>query len=131
MLCSERFSISCMRILLDECVPGRLARDLGPHDVTTVRSMGWSGLPDGELLRRAERRFDVLLTVDRNLQYQQDISAFDVGLVVLAAGSNRLAALRPLVPDAVKAVRTIEPGTVVTVRHTAQRAPSAGRGNGG
>ena len=79
-----------MRVLLDECLPRRLKRELPGHDVRTAPEMGWASKRNGELLRLAEREFDVFLTVDRNLQQEQNLAS------VLVARSNRLDDLRPL-----------------------------------
>jgi hypothetical protein len=75
-----------------------LKRDLVGHDVKTAPEMGWAGKRNGELLALGEQQFDVFLTADRNLSYQQDVSSFDIAVEVLAARSNRLDDLRPLVP---------------------------------
>ena len=74
-----------MRILPDECLPKRLKRDLVGHDARTVPEMGWASKRNGEL---AETHFDVFLTVDRNLSFQQDIDRFNIAVVVLVAKSN-------------------------------------------
>ena len=88
-----------MRILLDESLPSELKAELSEHDVRTVQEAGWSGLSNGELLTLAAPRFDVFVTADQNLQYQQNLSALPVAVVVLVAKSNRLQDLRPLLPD--------------------------------
>jgi hypothetical protein len=88
-----------MRILLDESLPGELRTELQGHDVLTVREAGWSGLSNGELLARAAGKFDVFVTADQNLQYQQNLAALPVAVVVLVARSNRMQDLRPLLPD--------------------------------
>ena len=95
-----------MRILLDECVDWRLLRDLPGHDVKTVRQMGWSETVNGALLTLAEREFDVFVTTDKNLTFQQNVPRFDIGVVVLRSRSARLRHLRELVP----ALRGILPG---------------------
>ena len=87
-----------MRVLLDECLPRRLKRDLAGHETRTAPEMGWASKRNGELLALAVEQFDVFLTADRNLSYQQDLSSFDIAVVVLVARSNRLDDLRPLVP---------------------------------
>ena len=87
-----------MRVLLDECLPRRLKRELVGHGVSTVPEMGWASKRNGELLALAVGQFDVFITADRNLSFQQDPSSFDIAIVVLAAHSNRLDDLRPLVP---------------------------------
>ena len=88
-----------MRVLLDECIDRRLARELGGHDVRTVQQMGWTGLQNGALLRAAEKDFDAFVTVDRNLNAQQNLSAYSIAVVVLRSPSNRLKDLRLLVRD--------------------------------
>ena len=88
-----------MRILLDECLPKRLKRDLVGHDARTVPEMGWASRRNGELLALAQADFDVFLTVDRNLSFQQDTGRFDVAVVVLVAKGNRHSDLQPLIPD--------------------------------
>ena len=104
-----------MRILLDECLPARLSRDLAGHEARSVADMGWRGRRNGELLRLAEQEFDVFLTVDRNLSFQQDVGRFTVAVVVLKARSNQLRDLRPLISDVLVVCRDIRPGQVVTV----------------
>lgn len=78
-----------MRVLLDECLPRRLKRELPGHDVRTAPEMGWAGKSNGELLALAARDFDVFLTTDRNLSFQQNVSAVDIAVVVLVAASAR------------------------------------------
>lgn len=104
-----------MRILFDECVPRPLQRELSGYEVKTVRQMRWSGIENGDLLRLAETSFDVFLTVDRNLEYQQNLSGYKIALVVLAAQSNRLQALQPLVPSIMEALKIIKPGEIVRI----------------
>jgi len=105
-----------MRILLDECVPRRLRRELPGHDVWTVPEMGWSGKKNGELLRlMTPQGFEVLLTTDQNLRHQQNLKAVGVAVVVLAAATNRLADLVPLIPSARAALGAIQPGQVVEI----------------
>ena len=87
-----------MRVLLDECVDWRLSRDITGHEVRTARQMGWASIKNGELLSLADGQFDVFVTVDRNLSFQQDLVSFRIIVVVLRARTNRLADLRPLVP---------------------------------
>ena len=106
-----------MRILLDECVPRPLKRELPGHVVATVTEMGWSGRRNGELLRlMAAERFDVLLTVDQNVEYQQNLSGSNVGVVVMAAPTNRLEDLLPLMARVREVVATSEPGRVTVIR---------------
>jgi predicted nuclease of predicted toxin-antitoxin system len=93
-----------VRVLLDECLPRRLKRELVGHDVKTAPEMGWASKRNGELLALAVRQFDVFLTADRNLSFQQDLSSFDIAILVLAARNNRLDDLRPLVPRLLEAL---------------------------
>src|SRR5437899_400037 len=105
-----------MRILLDECVPRRLRERLPGHDVHTVPEMGWSGKKNGELLRLiAGQSFDVFLTVDQNLRYQQNLKTATVAVLVLVAPSNRLADLAPLMPSAQAALASLRPGDDVEI----------------
>jgi hypothetical protein len=104
-----------VRILLDECLPARLSRDLIGHEARTVAEMGWSGRRNGDLLRLAEPDFDVFLTVDRNLSFQQDLGRFNLAVVVLAARSNHLRELRPLISHVLVVCRDIRPGQVIAV----------------
>lgn len=99
-----------MRILLDENLPADLAAELAGHEVSTVTRLGWQGIKNSELLRRAQGRFEVLLTMDRNLEFQQNIAGFEVTILVLLARSNRLVHLRPLVPAILTALKTVRPG---------------------
>ncbi|MGE0392136.1 MAG: DUF5615 family PIN-like protein [Vicinamibacterales bacterium] len=101
-----------MRVLLDECLPRRLKQSLPGHEVRTVPEMGWASKKNGELLGLAATRFDVFLTVDRNLSYQQPVLRFDIALVVLRARGNRLKDLLPLVPAVLAELDGAVPGTV-------------------
>ena len=106
-----------MRILLDECVPRPLRRELTGHDVRTIREMGWAGKKNGELLvLMAGAGFEVLLTVDQNLRYQQNLAASGVAVVVMVASTNRLADLVPLMPAVEAALSSIQAGVIVEVR---------------
>ena len=87
-----------MRILLDESLPRPLSHLLVGHYVSTVAAEGWARLSNGALLRKAADRFDVVLTADQNIEFQQNLSTLPVGVVVLVAESNRLESLEPLVP---------------------------------
>jgi predicted nuclease of predicted toxin-antitoxin system len=104
-----------MRILIDECVDWRLLRDLPSHDVKTVRQMGWNEVANGALLGRAEQNFDVLITTDKNLSFQQNIVRFKIGVVVLRARSARLRHLRELVPTLLKILPDVKDGEVHTL----------------
>ncbi len=99
-----------MKVLLDECVDWRLARDIVGHDVKTARQMGWTAIKNGALLTLASERFDVFVTVDRNLSSQQNLDIFSIAIVVLQAKTNRLADLRTLVPSLLAAIESAVPG---------------------
>jgi len=86
------------------------AGELPGHEVETVQSMGWEGVLNGELLRRAASRFDVFVTMDRNLPHQQRLANHRLGFVLVLAPSNRLVHLRPLIPRIVEAIATVQPG---------------------
>jgi hypothetical protein len=87
-----------VRILLDESLPRPLSRLLVEHDVSTVAQQGWASLSNGALLRQAAETFDVMLTADQNIEFQQNLSTLTLAVVVLVADSNRLESLEPLVP---------------------------------
>ena len=99
-----------MRVLLDECVDWRILAHLAGHEVTMVSRRGWAGIKNGRLLALAEKEFGVLVTMDRNLSFQQSLPKFGIALVVLRARSNRLGDLLPLVPDIVAAISSAKPG---------------------
>ncbi|WP_100902033.1 DUF5615 family PIN-like protein [Nostoc flagelliforme] len=104
-----------MNILIDECIDRRLARQLSGHTVKTVPQMGWAGIPDGELLRLAEIEFDVFITVDRNLPFQQNLAVLDLAVLVLQAPSNRLADMSVLIPKILAIVDTAPKATATVV----------------
>ena len=106
-----------MRVLLDECVPKRLGRELTGHAVRTVPQEGWSGKKNGELLRlMSAAGFEVLLTVDQGIRHQQNLQAAGVAVVVMFGASNQLVDLAPLMPDVLIALNTIQAGDVVEIR---------------
>ena len=101
-----------MNILLDENLDWRLRRDLPGHKVESVPLIGWAGLKNGVLLARAEERFDVLLTMDTNMAYQQNLARFKLAVVALQARSNRLADTRPFMPKVLAVLPSLRPGTL-------------------
>ena len=105
-----------MRILLDESLPRTLTRHFSGVVVETVFDRGWSGVKNGELLRRAAASFDVFLTADQNLQYQQNLKDREIRVVILAAVTNRVTDLLPLLEEAVTAAESLEPGEVLVIR---------------
>jgi len=105
-----------MKLLLDECAPKRLRNDFPGHEIRTVEEVGLKGLKNGELLRAAAEQFDVLLTVDRRMPSQQNISQFNLALIVLIARPCRYAQLKLLVPRALKYLETIKAGEILTIQ---------------
>ena len=104
-----------MRILLDENFPVDFSNHFDVHEIHTVHSLGWSGIKNGELLRRACAVCDVFVTLDRNLEFQQNIKALPFGIVVVRAVSNRMRHLIPLVPAIVAAATKVSAGNVERV----------------
>jgi Domain of unknown function (DUF5615) len=104
-----------VRVLLDECLPRRLKRELVGHDTRTAPEMGWASKRNGELLALAVGQFDVFLTADRNVSYQQDLSSFDIAIVVLVARSNRFEDLRPLAQRILETLPTAQRGAATLV----------------
>ncbi|MGL4555186.1 MAG: DUF5615 family PIN-like protein [Gemmataceae bacterium] len=105
-----------MKVLLDENLPHQIRLELPGHDVFTVAYMGWSGVENGELLRRAAADgFDVLITNDRGLEYQQDLTALPLAVVVVLAPANTVEALRPALPAVLAALAGLQPCGFVKV----------------
>jgi len=101
-----------MRLLLDEHLPIGLAAELPGHAVDTVFGRGWSGIKNGELLRRMSGQYDVLVTMDRSIEFQQRISTLPFGIVPVRARSNRMEDLRPLVPSILSALDAVKRGRI-------------------
>jgi len=104
-----------MRILLDECLPRRLAAAIEGHDVRTVQQAGWAGLKNGVLLSKIDGAFDVFVTVDKNLPAQNSLSRLTFGVIVLRARSNRFESLNPLVPTIPSTLEALGPGEIAFV----------------
>lgn len=104
-----------MKVFIDECIDWRLARSIADHETRTARQMGWSTIKNGELLALAAKEFDVFVTVDRNLSFQQNLPAFAIAVIVLRVPSNRLADLQSLVPQLLAKIPTAKPGAVTYV----------------
>lgn len=107
-----------MRVLLDECVDWRLLRDLGEFDTRTVAQMGWRGTKNGALLTLAASEFDVFVTIDQNLAFQQNVPSLPIAVVVLQARTTRLADLRSLAEPLRAVIRKAETGILYHVRST-------------
>ena len=106
-----------MKILIDECLPDELKGTLATmgHECQTVRRAGYGSKKNGELLMLAEGRWDVLLTSDRNIKYQQNMTGRSVSILILRVKSNRMKDLLPLMPACAEALLSIQPGRVVEV----------------
>jgi len=100
------------RVLLDENLPRLLKRELPGVEVHTVAEMGWAGVKNGKLLRLAEAEFDVLVTADQNLSYQQPVTTFQLGFAVLKARTTKLEDLMPLVSLLKEALDDLQAGQV-------------------
>lgn len=105
-----------MRVFLDECVDWRLSRELTGHEVRSARDMGRTSIGNGELLALASQSFDVFVTVDRNLSFQQNLQVLTIAVIVLSAPTNRLSDLRALIPNLLAAIEAAKPGPVVSIR---------------
>ena len=104
-----------MKILLDECVDRRLARDLIGHSVTTVPKRGWAGIKNGDLLALSEKEFDVFVTVDRRISTEQDLTKFRIAVVFIRARTNRLEDIWPVIPDLLETIERANAGALTTV----------------
>lgn len=101
-----------MRVLLDECVTRYLKRDFTGHEVLTVEEAGFKGLKNGRLLQAASGRYDVLVTVDQNLHYQQNLTTFAIAVIVMKAKRSTYPMLKPLMPQVLETLEKIQPGEV-------------------
>ena len=104
-----------MRILLDESLPHELAPLIGGHEVSTVRDEGWSGIKNGKLLALAATKFDLFLTADRNLEFQQNLSKLPLAVVVLIARKNRIQDIEPLLPELGQFLNHVQPKSLCKV----------------
>jgi predicted nuclease of predicted toxin-antitoxin system len=104
-----------MRLLIDECLNWRLARALTGHYAVSAQKQGWGGIKNGALLALAEKEFDVFITGDRNLSFQQAVTKFHIAVVVLHAPSTQLRDTLPLIPKVLAALSTLKPGQVLDV----------------
>lgn len=109
------------RVLFDENLPRLLRRSLPEFQVRTVQEEGWGAFRNGELLRRAQGNFDVLLTADRRMQYQQKLDAYGIGVVVIITPRLQLPVLERAVESLRQALTAVQPGEVLHVR-----VPTAG-----
>jgi hypothetical protein len=104
-----------LRFLLDANVPRRLKHHLSGHEVSTARDMGWNALPDGGLLECMAGDFDVRVTMDKSLPFQQRLGSRPFAVIVLGAPSNRIGDLLPLVPEVLVVLESASPGELHVV----------------
>ena len=104
-----------MNILLDHCLDWRLKRLLPGHFVQATFQLGWDSFRNGRLLALAEGQFDVFLTVDKGLKYQQNMTGRHIAVITLRARNNRLATHAPLMPQVLALLPTVQPGQVYLV----------------
>lgn len=100
-----------MKILIDECVPHILRKKLSNLDITSVQHAGWAGIKNGTLLKLAEDAYDVFISSDKNLQYQQSVTGRKLAIVILP--SNQLPIVENLLPQLEEALRAIKAGDFV------------------
>jgi predicted nuclease of predicted toxin-antitoxin system len=105
-----------MRLLLDESVTWNLRPLLmGEHEVWTAQYLGWGGRRNGEILALARSDFDVLITADQGIPDEQNITEMDVAVIVLAAKTNAIGDLRPLIPQVLEALHDVKRGEVIHI----------------
>lgn len=104
-----------MKVLLDECVPRKLRSAIANHEVRTVTESGWSGVKNGALLTLAEVEFDVFLTVDQNLIFQQNLQRCNIGIILMVARNNRFKTLLPLMPQVNAAIDVVKRGELTRI----------------
>jgi hypothetical protein len=105
-----------VKLLLDGNLPHQLRREIAGHELFTVAYMGWSGVENGELLDRAAKEgFDALVTNDRGLEYEQNVTALPMSVVVLVVKSNTMDAIRPLLPALQDTLRGLQARSFVKV----------------
>ncbi|HZS91821.1 MAG TPA: hypothetical protein VFE42_30600 [Chloroflexota bacterium] len=104
-----------MRVLLDEIVSRKLAQALTGHEVSTVPRQGWAGFTNGRLLDAIDALFDVFLTMDKGMRYQQRLADRSFGVIEVRAPSNDIDDVLPLVPRILKALSAIQPGEIITI----------------
>lgn len=102
-----------MRVLFDECVPRPLRRMLVGHDLATIEQVGWKGAENGDLLRKAENSFDVFITADKNLRYQQDLAGRRIAILELP--TNDWIQLRAKIAEIQHALDRLRPGDYVAL----------------
>jgi len=105
-----------MRVLIDECVDPRVKLLYSEHKVATVQEQGWETLEDGPLLTVAQKEFDVLVTIDGGIEFQQNLSKFQIGVVIVHVPKNQLIYYRVVQKELLAAIEKASPGQAVHVR---------------
>ena len=105
-----------MRILIDECVDPRVTQFFGDHTVATVHERGWDTLEDGHLLTSAEKEFDVFLTIDGSLEFQQNLAKLQIGVIVVHVPKNQLIHYKAIQDELLAAIEKVRPGEAIHVR---------------
>ena len=96
-------------------MPKRLMRLFSEHEVKTAYQMGWAAMKNGELLKAVENDFEVFVTVDQNLRYQQNLASSPLRFIILIAANNQYESLAPLIPQVNSALISLEPGDVIEI----------------
>jgi predicted nuclease of predicted toxin-antitoxin system len=104
-----------VRVLIDECVDPRVKTLLLDHLAATVHDQGWGAFEDGALLAAAQDAFDVLVTIDRKLEFQQNVARFRIGLVVVRVTKNQLRYYQVIREELLWAIQRVQAGEVVHV----------------
>lgn len=105
-----------MKVLIDECLPRKIKNHLTEHDCRTVPEAGLAGKRNGELLSHAEQqKYEIFLTMDKGVEYEQNLRGLSLAIIILRAKSNRLADLLPYVAHCLEEMKSIQPGEVVRV----------------
>lgn len=104
-----------MKVLLDECLPKRLKQSFHQHEVSTVPESGWAGKTNGELLKLAKGKFDVFVTVDQNLQYQQKLEESGIKVILLVVKNNRYETFKPLIPKIQQELQSAQTGSLIRI----------------
>jgi hypothetical protein len=102
-----------MRIIIDECVPSIAKRGLPSRNIVSVQEMGWAGVKNGKLLKLVADQFDVFITSDQNLRFQQNLAAIDLAVIVLP--SNQVPVVKLLLPTIDEALGMIQPGSLIEI----------------
>lgn len=106
------------KVLFDENVPQKLRRDLPEFFIRTAQEQGWSSFKNGQLLARAVREFEVLVTIDQRMRYQQNLQSLSLGIVVIDTRDTRFESIRAHVEELREAIASVRPGEVILVPRT-------------